>query len=60
MCTPLDINTSDIVEALTGDTDNLISFLANHWQDFLLQYIGILTFAIFGLLLAIVLPVIGN
>ena len=33
--------------------------MSQHWDDILLQYIGLTTAAIFGLLLAIIFPIIG-
>ena len=55
-----DINTSVIAKTVSGNPDKVISFLAAHWQDILLQYIGVLTAAIFGLLLAVTIPTIGE
>jgi hypothetical protein len=55
-----DINTSVIAKTVSSNPDKVISFLTAHWQDILLQYIGILTAAIFGLLLAVTIPTIGE
>ena len=51
---------TQILEALSGSHDKMISFLSSHWQDFLLQYIGVITVVIFGLVLAITIPIIGK
>merc|ERR1719483_1026117 len=56
---PTNLNTSEIVETLSSSTDTILSFLTTHWQDILLQYIGVLTLAIHGLLLAVTIPFIG-
>eukprot|EP00092_Neocalanus_flemingeri_P006838 GFUD01007383.1.p1 GENE.GFUD01007383.1~~GFUD01007383.1.p1 ORF type:complete len:948 (+),score=147.14 GFUD01007383.1:408-3251(+) len=56
---PKSINTSLIAKTISGNPEDAISFLTTHWQDILLQYIGVLTAAIFGLLLAIIIPTIG-
>ena len=45
--------------AAEGGPESALAFLGSHWQDLLLQYIGLLTTALFGLLLALLLPVIG-
>ena len=56
---PKGINTSMIISAVGEGPTACLQFLKLHWQDFLLQYIGVLTTGIFGLLLAIFLPLIG-
>ena len=39
--------------------EELISLLTSHWQDLLLQYVGLLTAALLGLLAALLIPLIG-
>eukprot|EP00090_Calanus_glacialis_P030997 TRINITY_DN5063_c0_g1_i1.p1 TRINITY_DN5063_c0_g1~~TRINITY_DN5063_c0_g1_i1.p1 ORF type:complete len:942 (-),score=271.59 TRINITY_DN5063_c0_g1_i1:188-3013(-) len=56
---PKGINTSMIISAVGEGPNACLQFLKLHWQDFLFQYIGVLTTGIFGLLLAIILPLIG-
>lgn len=56
---PSNLNTTKIVQILTSDSDTILSFLATHWQDILLQYIGVLTVASHGLLLAVLIPITG-
>lgn len=56
---PTNMTITQILEALSGSHDKMISFLSSHWQDFLLQYIGVITVVIFGLVLAITIPIIG-
>jgi prominin 1 len=46
-----------------GSPDHFFTFsstlLKEHWQDIMLQNVGILTTAIFGIFLAIIIPIIG-
>jgi len=56
---PKSINASQVAEAVQGGEAQIVGFLEKHWQDVILQYIGILTTAIFGLLLAVVIPFAG-
>lgn len=56
---PKSINVSQLVTAAEGGPESALAFLGEHWQDLLLQYIGLLTTALFGVLLALLLPVIG-
>jgi len=56
---PKGINTSMIISAVGESPASGLKFLKSHWKDFLLQYIGVLTTVVFGLLLAIILPLIG-
>ena len=53
---PEGINTTMIISAISNGPADGIQFMKEHWQDFLLQYIGVLTTGIFGLLLALILP----
>ena len=54
------MTTEEITNAVqSGNTDKLLSLLAEHWQDLLLQYIGLVTAAIFGILIALIIPLIG-
>ena len=54
------INTSMIISAIGQGPEASFQFFKLHWQDFLLQYIGVLTTGVFGLLLAFILPLIGK
>jgi len=61
---PAGINASDVNAVVEKAADQssaepVIEFLSKHWQDILLQYIGILTVAGCGLLMALLIPVIG-
>jgi len=56
---PEGINTTMIISAISNGPADGIQFMKEHWQDFLLQYIGVLTTGIFGLLLALILPLVG-
>eukprot|EP00092_Neocalanus_flemingeri_P012480 GFUD01013453.1.p1 GENE.GFUD01013453.1~~GFUD01013453.1.p1 ORF type:complete len:941 (-),score=227.62 GFUD01013453.1:453-3275(-) len=56
---PKGINTSMIINAVGEGPASTLQFMKAHWQDLLLQYIGVLTTGVFGLLLAIILPLIG-
>jgi len=55
---PISLNVSSISEAGQKDT-KVQQLVQDHWQDILLQYIGVLTAAIFGLFLALLIPCIG-
>ena len=57
---PKGINTTMIISAVGEGPQASLQFLKAHWQDLLLQYIGVLTTGVFGLLLAIILPLIGT
>ena len=37
----------------------MLKLLSEHWEDLLLQYVGLITAAIFGILLALIIPLIG-
>jgi len=56
---PAGINTSMIISAVGQGPEASFQFFKLHWQEFLLQYIGVLTTGVFGLLLAFILPLIG-
>merc|ERR1719336_1091870 len=56
---PRGLNTSQVISAARGGQDPSLKLVADHWQDLLLQYIGVLTIALFGIFLALILPVIG-
>ena len=56
---PKGINTTMIISAVGQGPEAFLQFFKLHWQDFLLQYIGVLTTGVFGLLLALILPLIG-
>merc|ERR1719334_1984881 len=56
---PRGLNTSQVISAVQGGEEPSLKLAAKHWQDLLLQYIGVLTIALSGILLAIALPVIG-
>ena len=54
---PESLNASIILETPPDDMPKL---LKEHWEELLLQYIGIVTAAICGLLMAITIPVAGK
>lgn len=54
---PDSLNASVILDTISKD--QLPMLLKDHWQELLLQYIGIVTAAICGLLMAISIPVAG-
>ena len=54
---PDSLNASVILDTISKD--QLPKLLKDHWQELLLQYIGIVTAAICGLLMAISIPVAG-
>ena len=56
---PATLNVSQLVTAAEGGVEPSLRLLTDHWQDLLLQYIGLLTTALFGVLLALLLPAIG-
>merc|ERR1719334_3080119 len=56
---PRGLNTSQVISAVQGGEEPSLKLAAKHWQDLLLQYIGVLTIALFGIFLALLLPVIG-
>jgi len=56
---PRGLNTSQVISAVQGGEEPSLKLAADHWQDLLLQYIGVLTIALFGIFLALLLPVIG-
>ena len=54
---PDSLNASVILDTISKD--QLPQLLGDHWQELLLQYIGIVTAAICGLLMAIAIPIAG-
>ena len=48
-----------IIDAVNKGPEESLHLVEEHWKDLLLQYIGLLTAVIVGLLLAILLPIIG-
>lgn len=54
-----DVNTAVQKDLDSRSTDNTYKLLKDHWQDIMLQYIGVLTTGICGILMALVIPVIG-
>ena len=56
---PPAINTSMIITAVNRGPEESINLAKDHWKDLLLQYIGLLTAVILGLLLAVCLPLTG-
>merc|ERR1719153_2049652 len=56
---PRGLNTSQVISAVQGGEEPSLKLAADHWQDLLLQYIGVLTIALFGIFLALLLPLIG-
>jgi len=56
---PAAINSSDIIDAVNRGPEATLSLVKEHWQDLLLQYIGLLTAVIVGILLAVCLPFVG-
>ena len=49
-----------IITAVESGPEDSINLIKDHWQDLLLQYIGLLTAVIVGVLLALCLPFIGK
>ena len=49
-----------IIDAVNKGPEESLHLVEEHWKDLLLQYIGLLTAVIVGLLLAILLPIIGG
>jgi len=43
----------------SSNTESILKSLSDNWEDLLLQYVGVLTVAIFGILLALIIPLIG-
>jgi len=57
---PKSLTTEEITDAVrSGNKEDMLKLLKEHWQDLLLQYVGLVTATIFGILLAIVIPLIG-
>merc|ERR1711970_1248182 len=56
---PNSLNTTTILSTISASSEDITVLLSSHWQDILLQYIGVITIATHGLLLAITIPVIG-
>ena len=56
---PPTLNTSQIISAASRGPEESLKLVKDHWKDLLLQYIGLLTAVIVGLLLAICLPLTG-
>ena len=57
---PATINISTIRSAVRGGLEDTVDLVKTHWQDLLLQYVGLLTAVIVGLLTALCLPVVGE
>ena len=54
------LTTQRVSEAVgSGKQEDVITFLTTHWQDILLQYVGLLTAALLGVLAALLIPLIG-
>jgi len=56
---PIGLNISMVARAISAGPESSLSFLSSHWQQLLLQHIGVLTALVFGLLLAGLLPLVG-
>jgi len=56
---PRSLNVSSVVAAVGRGPRAGLELLREHWQDLLLQYIGVVTTSLCGLLLALLLPLIG-
>ena len=56
---PPTLNTSQIISAASRGPEESLELVKDHWKDLLLQYIGLLTAVIVGLLLAVCLPLTG-
>ena len=56
---PATINISTIRSAVGGGLEDTVDLVKTHWQDLLLQYVGLLTAALLGLLAALLIPLIG-
>ena len=57
---PATINISTVRRAVRGGLEDTVDLVKTHWQDLLLQYVGLLTAVIVGLLTALCLPVVGE
>ena len=57
---PATINISTVRRAVRGGLEDTVDLVKTHWQDLLLQYVGLLTAVIVGLLTALCLPVVGQ
>ena len=56
---PNTVNLTMIHTAVMGGLEETVSLVQTHWQDLLLQYVGLLTAVVVGLLTALLLPVVG-
>ena len=57
---PATINLTMIHTAVMGGLEDTVELVRSHWQDLLLQYVGLLTAVVVGLLTALCLPVVGE
>ena len=53
------LNFSMVINAVNDGPEGVLTLVKDNWQDLLLQYIGLLTAVLVGVLLAILLPLIG-
>ena len=56
---PKSLNATVIVKTIENNPGDLPKVLGNHWEELLLQYIGVITASICGLLLALAIPFAG-
>lgn len=48
-----------VINAVNDGPEGVLNLVKDNWQDLLLQYIGLLTAVLVGILFAILLPLIG-
>ena len=54
------VTTQKVSEAVgSGKQEDVLELLSTHWADILLQYVGLLTAAVLGVLAALIIPLIG-
>ena len=57
---PKSLNATVILKTIENDPGDLPNILENHWEELLLQYIGVITASICGLLMALAIPFAGK
>ena len=57
---PKSLNATVILKTIENDPGDLPKILENHWEELLLQYIGVITASICGLLMALAIPFAGK
>ena len=56
---PKSLNATVILKTIENNPRDLPKILRNHWEELLLQYIGVITASICGLLMALAIPFAG-